>query len=540
MRIALISLLLLVSAVAQGQNVLEVRETNVPMLIERKDNVLLMMKIYPYDAKELKDITLEFPEGTPLKSIKSVKLYYGGTDAKPYDRSAYFSAQEYISAFEPGKTLKANPSYSRLLSRKKASRKTVLKASQPLFPGVNYFWVSLQLSRKATLADKIQLRLTAARADSPVTVKMCSEGGIVHRTSVGVRHSGDDGVHSYRIPGLVTSVKGTLLATYDIRYNSSRDLQDHIDVGVSRSTDGGRTWSKMSRAISMGEWGGLPLAQNGCGDAAILSDDTSGRLWIASIWAHGMGHQASWWSTTPGMTPQETAQLVMVYSDDDGKTWSTPRSVSHQMKNPAWAFFFNGPGRGITMADSTLVFASQYTDYDNGRTPHAGIIYSKDHGETWTVSAPAKEHCTESQVAQLPDGSLMLNMRDNHGGSRSVAVTHDMGRTWEEHPSSRSALREPVCMASLISVPAAQNSLGRDILLFSNPDSDQHRHRITIKASLDGGLTWNSGIMLDEDGSWGYSCLTMVDPSTVGILYESSVANITFQTVPLEEVVAAQ
>ena len=62
------------------------------------------------------------------------------------------------------------------------------------------------------------------------------------------------------------------------------------------------------------------------------------------------------------MTPQETAQFVMAYSDDDGKTWSTPRSVTHQMKNPAWAFFFDGPGRGITTADGTLVFACQWTD----------------------------------------------------------------------------------------------------------------------------------------------------------------------------------
>lgn len=234
---------------AWGQNTLEIKETQIPLLIEREDNVLLMMRMSPVDARQLKDITLEFPEGTPLRSIKSVKLYYGGTDARTYDRSAYYSPVQYVTAFEPGKTLKANPSYSVLLSKKKPSRKVVLKAGQDLFPGVNYFWV--------------------------------------------------------------------------------------------------------------------------------------------------------------------------------------------------------------------------------------------------------------------------------------------------KHPSSRSALREPVCMASLISVPAAKNSLGRDILLFSNPDSDKHRHRMTIKASLDGGLTWNGGIMLDEEGSWGYSCLTLVDADTVGILYESSVANITFQAVSLEEVVAA-
>ena len=524
---------------AWGQNTLEVKETQIPLLIEREDNVLFMMRMSPVDARQLKDITLEFPEGTPLRSIKSVKLYYGGTDARTYDRSAYYSPVQYVTAFEPGKTLKANPSYSVLLSKKRPARKVVLKAGQDLFPGVNYFWVSIQLAKKAKLSDKLSVRVTGARGDKAIGLKMVSPEGIVHRTGVGVRHSGDDGVHSYRIPGLVTSVKGTLVATYDIRHNSSRDLQEHIEVGVSRSTDGGRTWSKMKKAITMGTKNGLPAAQNGCGDAAILSDDTNGNLWIASIWAHGMGNQMSWWSTTPGMTPQETGQLVMVSSADDGKTWSEPVSVTGQMKNPAWAFFFDGPGRGITTSDGKLVFAAQHTDYDNGRTPNSCIIWSEDHGKTWQVSSPAWPQTTEAQVAELPDGSLMLNMRDNRGGSRSVAVSHDMGRTWVEHPSSRSALREPVCMASLISVPAAKNSLGKDILLFSNPDSDKHRHRMTIKASLDGGLTWNGGIMLDEEGSWGYSCLTLVDADTVGILYESSVANITFQAVSLEEVVAA-
>ena len=133
----------------------------------------------------------------------------------------------------------------------------------------------------------------------------------------------------------------------------------------------------------------------------------------------------------------------------------------------------------------------------------------------------------------------MLNMRDNRGGSRSVATTRDFGRTWTEHPSSRSALREPVCMASLIAVKADENVLGRHILLFSNPDTQRGRHHITIKASLDDGLTWHEAnqLLLDEDEGWGYSCLTMIDERTVGILYESSVAHITFQAIPLEAIV---
>lgn len=544
---AVTSLALLLSGVAvipaHAGDTLAVKETNVPVLIERLDNEIFFLKITPSEVKSLDEVAITFGEEVNLRSIRSVKLYYGGTDTRVYDRSGSFFPVRYMSGFEAGRTLSANPSYSIILCRaSKVRRSMTLKAHKALFPGVNYFWVSVEMRHgKARLFDSFTLDVSGAKADGkPLDVRYESPSGIVHRLGVGVRHAGDDNAKAYRIPGLVTSKKGTLVATYDIRYNDSRDLQAHIDIGVSRSTDGGRTWKKMRKAISMGARGGLPPDQNGAGDAAILSDDVNGNLWIASIWAHGMGHMASWWSTTPGIKPEETAQLVLTGSSDDGRTWSAPVSITPQLKDSSWAFFFDGPGRGICTSDGKLVFASQYTEYDKGRTPHAGIIYSEDRGVTWKIHTAARDSTTEAQVAELQDGSLMLNMRDNRGGSRSVFVTKDMGRTWEEHPSSRKALREPVCMASLISVPASRNSLGRDILLFSNPDTTAGRNHITIKMSLDQGITWSRGLLLDEDEGWGYSCLTMVDPETVGILYESSVANMTFQAIPLAEIAACE
>ena len=133
----------------------------------------------------------------------------------------------------------------------------------------------------------------------------------------------------------------------------------------------------------------------------------------------------------------------------------------------------------------------------------------------------------------------MLNMRDNRGGSRAVSTTTDMGKTWMEHPSSRKALQEPVCMASLIHVDASDNILGKDLLLFSNPNDTKERKNITIKASMDNGLTWeeNNQLLLDAENGWGYSCLTMIDRETVGIFYESSVAHMTFQAIKLKDII---
>ena len=540
-RILLIIALLFPSTCALAADTLFVREKQVPILLEREDNILFELKLTATTARQLDEIVLDLGPETNTRHIRAVKLYYGGTETRTSRQNA-FHPIDYISSMDPGNTLKANPSYSICKARvRRPGSHVVLKAGQPLFPGVNYFWVSIEMKhKKAQLRDVITAQVSGATVDgAPATLETVSPRGIVHRMGVGVRKAGDDGSKAYRIPGLVTTNKGTLLAVYDVRYNNSKDLQEHIDIGLSRSTDGGRTWEKMRRPIAFGEQGGLPMAQNGAGDPAILVDTETGDAWIASIWTHGMGVATAWWSTVPGISPDYTAQLVMSKSSDDGKTWSQPVSVTPQIKDSTWAFFFQGPGRGITTSDGTIVFASQYTEFDAGRTPHAGIIYSRDHGKTWQRHVAAKDSTTEAQVAELSDGTLMLNMRDNRGGSRSVATTRDLGRTWTEHPSSRSALREPVCMASLIAVKADANLLGRHILLFSNPNTVRGRNHITIKASLDDGMTWKEAnqVLLDEDEGWGYSCLTMVDPETVGILYESSVAHMTFQTVPLKDIV---
>ena len=525
--------------VADSRDLVSVYETRIPILIERQDNVLFYIRLNASENQVLNDITLRFGEEVKLNEIQAVKLYYGGTEALQDRDKNRFAPVEYISSHKPGKTLAANRSYSirksEILKPKKEVR---LDGNQKLYPGVNYFWISLQMAPHASLDTKVTAKVTSATIDGKdVPVKIHSSEGIEHRMGVGVRHAGDDGSDAFRIPGLVTTNKGTLLGTYDVRYNSSVDLQEHVDVGLSRSTDGGKTWEKMRLPLAFGETNGLPSAQNGVGDPSILVDTKTNTVWIVAAWTHGMGNQRAWWSSHPGMDMYRTAQLVMVKSTDDGKTWSAPINITEQVKDPSWYFLLQGPGRGITTTDGTLVFPIQYID--SNRIPNAGIMYSKDGGKTWKIHNHARTNTTEAQVAEVKPGTLMLNMRDNRGGSRAVYTTTDWGMTWKEHESSRTALQEPVCMASLISVKAEDNVLKKDILLFSNPNSTQNRNNITIKLSLDGGQTWlpEHQVLLDEGTGWGYSCLSMIDQETIGILYESSVAHMTFQTVKLRDLV---
>jgi sialidase-1 len=515
-----------------------IHETQIPVLIERQDNVLFYIRLDAKESKMLDEVVLDFSKSTNLADVQAIKLYYGGTEALQDQNKNRFAPVEYISSHRPGATLAANPSYSIKCAEVGPSEKVVLRGNYKLFPGVNFFWISLQMKTDASLHTKVVSDLRAVRVDGKeLYCKSISSKNITHRMAVGVRHAGNDGSASFRIPGLVTTNKGTLLGVYDVRYNSSVDLQEYVDVGLSRSTDGGKSWEKMRLPLSFGEYGGLPKAQNGVGDPSILVDTQTNTVWVVAAWTHGMGNQRAWWSSHPGMDINHTAQLVLAKSTDDGKTWSKPINITEQVKDPSWYFLLQGPGRGITMSDGTLVFPTQFID--STRIPNAGIMYSKDRGKTWKMHHLARTNTTEAQVAEIEPGVLMLNMRDNRGGSRAVALTKDLGKTWTEHPSSRKALQEPVCMASLIHVDAKDNVLNKDLLLFSNPDTTKGRNHITIKASLDKGLTWlpEHQIMLDEAEGWGYSCLTMIDKETIGILYESSVAHMTFQSIKLKDIV---
>lgn len=529
--------LLALHLISFATDTLFVNEPQIPILIDRTDNVLFEIRIPAQKGDILNKLTLQFDQSVNIDDIQSVRLYYAGVEA-PSRSGTHYSPVTYISSHSRDWTRKANPSYSVKKDEvNNPSDNLTFTTTQSMVNGVNYYWISIEMKPETSLLSKISATIPQAIINNKSAIVSWAEKAETRRVGIGVRQAWDDGVAAYRIPGLVTTNNGTLLGVYDIRYNNSMDLQEMVDIGLSRSTDKGQTWEPMRIAMSFGEAGGLPHAQNGVGDPAILVDEKTNTVWIVAAWTHGMGNERAWWNSMPGMTPDETAQLMLVKSEDDGKTWSQPINITSQVKDPSWYFLLQGPGRGITMQDGTLVFPIQFIDAT--RIPNAGIMYSKDRGETWHLHNPARTNTTESQVVEVEPGVLMLNMRDNRGGSRAIATTRDLGKTWEEHPSSRHALQEPICMASLIKVDAKDNITGKKLLLFSNPNTQKGRNHITIKASLDEGLTWPTEhqVMLDEAEGWGYTCLSMIDKETVGIFYESSVAHMTFQAIKLSDLI---
>lgn len=406
-------------------------------------------------------------------------------------------------------------------------------------PGLNYWWISIVLKDDADIDKEIKVQVTGLTTISgnrhTITKSMTSSGtasDYLFRTGIAIRKGGDDNVHTYRIPGITTTDKGTLIAVYDIRYNNSRDLPENIDVGMSRSTDGGRTWEPVKIIMDMG----TPHENNGIGDPSILFDPVTKKIWVAALWSKGNRSIAG---SEPGLSPDTTGQFVLASSDDDGLTWSQPYNITSQVKNPIWHLYFQGPGNGIAMQNGTLVFPSQY--WDESRKPgipHSSIIYSTDHGKTWKSGTGAESNTTESQVVETTPGTLMLNMRDNRGSYRSIATTTDMGKTWTEHFTSHEALPDPVCMASIIKAKVNIKGQRKDVLFFSNVATQTSRQNTTLKASLDLGESWPSvhQLLIDARRTYGYSALTKIDNNTIGLLYEGN-GELYFVRIPVKEII---
>lgn len=343
---------------------------------------------------------------------------------------------------------------------------------------------------------------------------------------------------AFRIPGLIRTAAGSLIACFDARYHHEGDLCADIDVATVRSTDGGQSWTMPEVSMDAG-----PGHNNGCGDPCILQDQT-GRIWMQSLVCHFSGGASLWVSKT-GWDKDKTGQWGMVYSDDDGKTWSKDYvNPTRQIKKEQWTTILAGPGNGIVLKNGTIVFPAQIWDRAVNPRCMSTICYSTDGGKNWAYGNGVPHATSECQVVELQDGSIMINCRNEaYQGNRIVYVTRDLGKTWQPHETNNKALSEPTCQGSIIAVDSAK--YGR-LLLFSNPRING-RSNMTVRVSKDDGKTWNTGLLYDTRRCMGYSCQAMVDDDHVGIIYETSHTNgktgnrgIGFIILPITEILNAR
>lgn len=334
-----------------------------------------------------------------------------------------------------------------------------------------------------------------------------------------VYRSGVNGYHTYRIPAVVVTQKGTVLAFCEGRKNNSRD-HGNIDLLVQRSEDGGRHWA--AQQVVYEEGGTEPVT---IGNPCPVIDDATGVIWLPFT--------------------RNNTDVLVTRSTDDGKSWSTPVTITGEVKPPHWSWYATGPGIGIQLRRGSrkgrLVIPCDHREPVNGvPTKFSHVIYSDDHGDHWQAGGSVAPLTDECQIAELSDGRLMINMRNYqgreggdpaHGKQRAIANSQDAGQSWGPLVFDPTLI-EPVCQASLLrySWPGIHN---RNRLLFSNPASRTDRENLTVRLSLDEGVSWPEQRVL-QTGPAAYSCLTKLPDGTVGCLYEAGDDN------PYERIVFAR
>ncbi|MBM3724050.1 MAG: exo-alpha-sialidase [Acidobacteria bacterium] len=327
---------------------------------------------------------------------------------------------------------------------------------------------------------------------------------------------GAAGVHTYRIPALAESRRGTLLAAADARFDSTGDLPGRIAIVLRRSFDKGRTWTPAQFIHRVPE--------GGAGDPSLLVDPRTGRIWCFFAYGPpGIGFPTA----KPGArTGVETLQLHAIHSDDDGATWSSAADLTPQVKDPAWRAFFATSGAAIVTRTGRYLLPLVVRDADN--SVHARNAYSDDRGATWHTGPSLGPGTDESHHVELRDGAVLQNLRTNPGGPRGVAVSRDGGVSFspvERHPS----LVDPGCNAG-ITRHARKNAL-----VFTNAASTR-RERMTVKVSRDDGRSWSGGRVVHE-GPAAYSSVIVLRDGSIGVLYERgekyAAERITFARFPL-------
>lgn len=420
-----------------------------------------------------------------------------------------------------------------------ATETVTFPVDQPLRVGKNVFWLSCRLKAKADLSHRVAAACTSISTSAGSVEPRDDSSAVRSRVGVALRKHNDDNVHTYRIPALTTTPKGTLLCVYDMRRRLDRDLQEDIDIGLSRSIDGGATWEPVRVIMDMGEYGGLPEAQNGCSDPGIVVDRQTGEIFCFAVWMNGKPGKHQWNDdgSEPGFEIGKAAQLLVVRSKDDGVTWSKPENLTRKLKQESWWLLAPAPQSGFTLPDGTLVMPMQGRDGGGPLETFATIMISRDHGATWIMGKPGYSGGNECQAAPLGDGSIMLNIRNDHERFRAVVVTKDLGQTWKPHATSRNTLIEPNCNGSLLRVDYQQKGEKKHVLVFANPHTQKGRTHQTLQVSFDDGATWPESHrrLLDEGLGAGYPSLTQIDAKRVGIVYEGSQAHLVFQKFAVEE-----
>ncbi len=324
---------------------------------------------------------------------------------------------------------------------------------------------------------------------------------------VDVYTSGTEGYHTYRIPGIVLTKTGTLLAFCEGRKTGSGDQGD-IDLVLRRSTDGGKTWGPMQLVHEEGGTAKVTI-----GNPCPVVDRQTGTIWLPFC--------------------RNNDRVFVTRSTDDGKTWAAPSEITASVKPPGWAWYATGPGHGIQLVSGRLLVPCDHSvggepGWDKQGFSH--VFYSDDHGATWKLGGSTEMKMDECEAVELADGSVLLSMRNYiKPNQRAFATSRDGGLSWSK-PQKHPQVHCPVCQASIQRYSLRPDLTGirryttrppRPVLeriLYSGPGGPGRTH-LTVRLSYDEGKSWPVAKVL-YPGPSAYSDLVVLPNGTIGCLYE--------------------
>ena len=322
--------------------------------------------------------------------------------------------------------------------------------------------------------------------------------------------SGSEGYNTFRIPSIITTDSGVVLAFAEGRKNSSSDSGD-IDLVLKRSIDGGKTWGDL--IIIRDD------STNVCGNPSPVIDRKTGKIFLLSTWNRGDDTE----SEIINMTSVDTRRVYVMNSIDEGLSWSKPIEITDKVKKPNWTWYATGPVHGIQIREGSkkgrMIIPCDHIEA-NTKKYYSHIIYSDDGGSSWNIGGTTpQDQVNECSVAEIGKGKLILNMRnyDRTQMNRKISISNDYGESWGDIYDDK-ALVEPICQASILRY--SFKGYGRNDLLFINPADKNKRLNMTLRLSNDLGRTWKAEFILHE-GPSAYSDITKLRNGNVGCLFEA-------------------